>query len=835
MKQQHKSNLSPTVAGMALALFGLGGLLGGAGEAQAQVATSAIIDGVIDRISVDTGDPWSGGIIEVGGQRVIIPKNLLMDLPANRLTLQELVKQAPGVCAALGQSGLARADSPFCNPGGQPGYALIHANHTSNGNVIAGDVFIQKGVEVLQGTVSFIDYENGYFRMNGNLTDRTTGVMVRLNDPTSRHTVQPTNPLFGCLALSPNCSADPRFTLDPDNYTNVFTTGFPLCIPSTQGRIFTDVLGLGTTVARAQADGTGDVLCPTTNRTVSLGLPVDDSRRFAPIMLGDTITAEGNFERIGTVRFLSSHTIMVAKALTTKNLADQPDYLFMDEAFIDLPGFQNQRIRSLFIGFATKQPEDVLFWSLHYDPVTNARHQLPLASIAGCDIAAGPGTCSNQGIAGLTSIFRVRHDIDFLTGAKPRLNPCAHLIADAARFGGPIPCNNNAGQLNLVDMMGILSPIPHEIQARTGHALVNPGQITLDVNGKVATHGQYLMPFGIGLGGIDINNFFEINLDAVQTPLFFSAVPWNLDRRLSPGGCPTPVDCAGGPKPLDPFPFENVDPRTQASIPVGAYTDAAFTQSSLPRVADRILSFVDTTGRANGNTTVLAWPPVNPAALPITPVVDIQGVNLPPTINSNPPPQKAGVAPTPTYTYQVTATDDGGVANLTYTLSSPPAGMSIVASGPGAGLITYTPLQTQAPAQGVTVTVTDSGGLYDKQAFVIVVNGAPSMLPVLNAGTARAWPGPPASQGPYQYKYQPFASDPNPGDVLQYSFGATRPAGMTMPSPSTGQVLWVPTLAQVGSQIFTIRATDNSLVPLSSSARTFFVTVCSGAVTLTCP
>ena len=823
MKQQHKSNLSPTVAGMALALFGLGGLLGGAGEAQAQVSTSAIIDGVIDRITIDNkNDTWSSGTIEVGGQKVIIPRNLLMDLPANRLTLQQFMSQAPGLCSVFNppQSGLARADSPSCNTSGQPGYALIHANHTSNGNVIAGDVFIQKGVEVLQGTVSFIDYDNGYFRMNGNLGDRTTGVMVRLNDPTSRHTVQPTNPLFGCLAGSPNCSADPRFTLDPDNYTNVFTTGFPLCIPSTQARTFTDVLGLGTTVARAQADGTGDVLCPTTNRTVSLGLPVDDSRRFAPIMLGDTITAEGNFERIGTVRFLSAHSIMVAKALTTKNLADQPDYLFMDEAFIDLPGFQNQRIRSLFIGFATKQPEDVLFWSLHYDPVTNARHELPLTSIAGCDIAAGPGTCSNQGIAGLTSIFRVRHDVDFLVGAKPRVNPCAHLIADAARFGGPIPCNNNAGQFNLVDMMGILSPIPHEIQTRTGHALANPGQITLDVNGNVAMHGQYLMPFGIGLGGIDINNFFEINLDGVQTPIFFSAMPWNLDRRLSPGGCPTPADCQGGPKPLDPFPFENVDPRTQASIPLGAYTDAAFTQSSLTRVADRILSFVDTTGRANGNTTVLAWPPVNPAALPIIPVVDIQGVNLPPTINSNPGVIAVEGIP---YSYLVVATDDA--PGLVYSLSgSSPSNMNI---NPTTGLITWTPSQGsvggggifnpgQAPVQAVVVTVTDAGGLYDKQGFIIAVNGPPRFLNTAPTTATKLVP----------YVYAPISTDPNPGDVLTYSLVLTPTGTSQVPmaiNSLTGRVTWTPGLTQAGTtKTFAVKVTD---VTGPGTIRSFSVTV----------
>jgi hypothetical protein len=57
-------------------------------------------------------------------------------------------------------------------------------------NVIAGDVFIQKGVETVKGTVTYINYTDGYFRLNGIANDANTGVMVRLNDPENRHTVQ---------------------------------------------------------------------------------------------------------------------------------------------------------------------------------------------------------------------------------------------------------------------------------------------------------------------------------------------------------------------------------------------------------------------------------------------------------------------------------------------------------------------------------------------------------------------------------------------------------------------------------------------------------------------
>ena len=814
MKQQLNSNFPSKVAGMALALFGLCGPLGLGWTGEAQAATSVIIDGPIDFITVnDMNDHWSGGTIQVGGQTVTIPKNLLMDLPANRLTLQEFMLQAPAFCVPLQQSGIARGDSPLCNTAGMPGFALIHANRTSAGNTIAGDVFLQKGVEAIQGTVTFINFNEGFYRLNGNLNDPTTGVMVRINDPDGRHTVQSG---AGCVPGSSNCSADPRFTLDPDNYTNVFTTGYPLCIPSRTSRSFVDVLDLNTNnnttetlVAQALPDGTGDLLCPTTNRTVNGGLPVDDSRRLAPIMLGDSMTAEGNFERINGVRFLSAWSTMVSKALTTKNLPDQPDYIFLDEVELDVAGFQNQRARGLFIGFATLGPEDVLLWSLHYDPTTNARHELPLASVLGCNLAAGPGTCGAQGIVGVSNIWKIRYDIDFLAGANLRLNPCAHLLADP-RMGGAGICPGGAGNLNTVDMLGIVSPIPHEIQARTGHALANPGLITLDINGNEAANGQYLFPFGIGLGGIGIPEFVEINLDAIATPIMFSGIPWNLDRRLSPGGCDGP--CEGTPQPLDPFPFEQLDPRLQASLPIGQYTSPVFTSTPLTDVRNRVLSFVDNTGKANGNATVLTWPPVNPGGIPITPTTEVPGANVPPTITSSPVlTARAGFL----YTYDVDATDPNG-DTLTYTLeNSPPSGMTINST---TGLITWTPTQGQAPTQGFSVKVIDTGGLYDKQAIVVKVNGAPSFVNV---------PAPSTAKVGVLYVYQPFATDPNlPNDTLTYALvippSGTAPLGTTTFNPTTGRFTWTPSAGQVGARSFTLRVIDSLG---ASQLRTFNVTV----------
>jgi fibronectin type 3 domain-containing protein len=601
---------------MLLVLFAF--LLLPAGTAQAQTASAAPITGEIERLTLNSQqDPWSGGIIVIGGQNIIIPRNLLMDLPANRLTLNQLFAQAPPACLQRAESGLAKAD--ICNSSRTGGIATIHANRTSAGNVIAGDIFIQKGVETVKGRVTYINYTDGYFRLNGIANDANTGIMVRLNDPENRHTVQQG---LGCQTGSVNCSPDPRFTLDPDNYTNTFSTGIPSCIPSTVSRSFIDTLDIDgdsntteTLSTASTSTGTGDLLCPSTNRTPDL--IVADSRRFVPIQIGDSVEAEGNFETINDVKFLSAHTTMVGRALATRDVAGQPDYLTLDEVGIDAPGFQNQRARTLFIGFASLNT-DVMIWSLHYDQ-TNHPHEFPLATVVGCDNAGGAGTCGQNGlVAGVGgNIWKIRHDVDFLDPAtKPRLDPCAHLRADP-RFAASNPCPAGG---TFEEQFGVLSPVPHEIMTRTGRKFADAtGSLkTIDILGNAATNGEYLFPLGLGLGGIVGPEFVEIDLNALDTPFSFSGLPWNLDRRLGPGGCNGP--CETTAQPLDPFPFEIIDPRTQAPVPTGPYNDPTFSASPLTNASNRILSYVDATiGKFNGNSTVLSWPPANPALQPITP------------------------------------------------------------------------------------------------------------------------------------------------------------------------------------------------------------------------
>ena len=126
----------------------------------------APITGEIERIFLDDpADVWSGGRIVAGGDNVVIPRNLLIDLPANRLTLQQLFAQAPPSCLANGETGLAKADR--CNLDATGGLATIFANRTGGGDVIAGDVRIAKAAESVTGVVTYLSYTDGYLRSTG--------------------------------------------------------------------------------------------------------------------------------------------------------------------------------------------------------------------------------------------------------------------------------------------------------------------------------------------------------------------------------------------------------------------------------------------------------------------------------------------------------------------------------------------------------------------------------------------------------------------------------------------------------------------------------------------
>ncbi|BDC49797.1 hypothetical protein F183_A21130 [Bryobacterales bacterium F-183] len=177
---------------------------------------------------------------------------------------------------------------------------------------------------------------------------------------------------------------------------------------------------------------------------------------------------------------------------------------------------------------------------------------------------------------------------------------------------------------------------------------------------------------------------------------------------------------------------------------------------------------------------------VTPAPLP-------SGGDTPPTIQSYPP-TRARVGAS--YTYQPRAGDPDPGDALTYSLISPPTGMTIGTTG----AIAWTPSIAAAGYNDITLRVQDTRGRAAIQTFrlfveVLIVDGPPtiSSTPISLAQSGEL------------YAYQVVARDPENG-LVTYALSVA-PSGMTI-NPANGLVQWIPTRAQVGSQSATVRVSD---------------------------
>ena len=795
-------------------LFSLLVILGSSGgmvlAATVPLATMTPITGEIEKITINNpADVWSGGTMTVGGQVVVLPKNLLINLPNDYQTLQQLYANAPAACKTTGETGLAKTDK--CNGRATGAQVDIKANRSEYGNVIAGQVDIFKALEVLNGTITYISYSDGYFRVNGNLNDPTSGVMVRVNDPTSRHTVQSG---LGCVAGTPNCSPDIRFHIDADNYTFNFMTGYPPCIPIT-------------------ANGLNDVNCPDSNRpaqplfpgatgptvtntpTYPPPVPVPDSTRFAPIKLGDRLTASGSFETVNGVTFLSAWSVNVRVDLTTR-VGDptQPDYLFINELGLHGPAYNQARVWGRILVTASDHNAPLDFFTIHYDPVNNAPHEMPLYSAVN---NTAQGAVIKNGAP--TGIFDEQIRIDWIPPIKVGKHfeePCAALfnagvVPDAS--GAPVNLSTycpNGGET--LDNFNLMAPVPREIMARSRHKFaLNPGVTARDIHGNPTQFGQYKLPTTIEYGA-----FEDLNLLMFDFPFTFSGTPWLMDRRLSPNGCIGA--CEPGPQPLDPFPFEGVDPRTV--LPTFGLASAA--APPLPLVLpnpNRMFNFMRETATPGvfAMTGLLTWPPAAPPAIAIN---EVKELNLfaPDAVNDS-----AATGKGKPVTINVIANDVPTLGLID------PASVKIVASTPASGThvvnfdgtITYTPVLTFTGTDTFTYTVANNFGTASNVATVTVAVVAP---PVANADTASVKIG-------SQQSIDVLANDSAGVSPINHaSVNVVSPPASgcgTVFNPGTGDLLYTAPVAVPASGVCTFGyvVTDSFTPPQTSNIATVTVTI----------
>ena len=168
--------------------------------------------------------------------------------------------------------------------------------------------------------------------------------------------------------------------------------------------------------------------------------------------------------------------------------------------------------------------------------------------------------------------------------------------------------------------------------------------------------------------------------------------------------------------------------------------------------------------------------------------------------------------------FSVTASDvnDDPANNFSLSVSGMPSGASFNSA---TGAFAWTPDESQQGTFLVTFTVTDAGtpALSDSELITITVNEV-NQPPVLNA--IGNW----SINAGELLSLTAVASDADlPANALLFSLDSGAPAGTAIDAV-TGNFTWTPTTAQAGTNLITIRVTDDGS-PAKSATQTFTVSV----------
>ncbi len=363
-----KPPLQPTTRGRAAA-FAIALALGPLPAAAQTPNPSFAIIGPIEALTLDSAaDPLSGGSVRVNGLSVTLPRNLLLTLPGQYLTLNDLFRGPhPGSGATLApvqpQSGLALADTP------RPTLPLeMHLiGNIVDGRYIAGHAkIVPMELGTGAGFVRQIDITRGELLVGAERTAGETpaqqaerddaAARVRLNDPQGVHGKPNAAKFTGADPM------DERLALDPDNPAVVAVTGFPMCIPRSAADPDCPAAN------RAAPPAHTRFTCgPVAAESSSPAHPGCDPAKAAPVLVGDYVTYAGALvpdpEHAGRF-FVAAHALHVQAGIYTSPGAD-PAHVFIEESLMGMlgepfPGVdQEQTSRFRLVGFTTDPSRDV--------------------------------------------------------------------------------------------------------------------------------------------------------------------------------------------------------------------------------------------------------------------------------------------------------------------------------------------------------------------------------------------------------------------------------------------------------------------------------------------
>ncbi|MFT4102830.1 MAG: hypothetical protein QM674_17705 [Burkholderiaceae bacterium] len=351
-----------------LAVLALAGL--GAGDARAQTpnASFALIGHIESLRLDDPGDPLSSGSARVKGLEVVLPRNLLITMPGQYLTLHDLFRgphpgSAPGLASVRADSGLALADDP---PPPVPYEMHVNGNIVDGRYVAALARIVQMDLGQGAGFVRAIDPGKGELLIGARRDSAETpartaerdgaSARVRLNDPAGIHGKPNADKFAGADPF------DERFALDPQNASVVALTGFPMCIPRSTPDAACPAGN------RAPAPNSTRFTCgPIQAEPSSPRLPGCDPARKAPLRVGDYVTYAGMLVRDpgSPGRFMVAAHALVADVGIYTSPGSNPAYVFIEEGLMGMLGEpfagvdQEETSRFRTVGFTTDPSRDV--------------------------------------------------------------------------------------------------------------------------------------------------------------------------------------------------------------------------------------------------------------------------------------------------------------------------------------------------------------------------------------------------------------------------------------------------------------------------------------------
>ena len=312
----------------------------------------------------NTTDPHRfGGTLTLNNGPIVIPCNMVIQMPANTFTWADFIIGGPDT--SLGK--------------GYPSFEMHALGNIVGARRIAGLLYAsQQSLNTSTGVITGLDYSTGNLQVDTG--DAANPAIVQINDPNGR---------FG-RAQSP----DPRFSVDDANPTIHAGTGYPMCVPRTDPATADDALCPQANRPKPGATGqcrnfsVSGIVPPVSGElTASVGLPYcsqfvmpsvaaraatdPDPRQQAPFEVGDSITFAGTLvpATATTAEYISAHTVEANIGIYTMP-GTQPSYLAIgdfgvgtaDPNAVSINGFATETQDRIFLESETtdvKTPVDI--------------------------------------------------------------------------------------------------------------------------------------------------------------------------------------------------------------------------------------------------------------------------------------------------------------------------------------------------------------------------------------------------------------------------------------------------------------------------------------------